>query len=99
MAIPGLELPPWAVVSPRGAEHIARVAALMESWGRARGISATEAGRWRRAALLHDALKDAGPEILSGYLPQDDWPAAVWHGPAAAEAAARHGERDRGVLD
>ncbi len=23
----------------------------------------------------------------------------MWHGPAAAEAAARHGERDRGVLD
>jgi HD superfamily phosphohydrolase YqeK len=32
-------------------------------------------------------------------VPQSDWPAKVWHGPAAAEAARAHGERDAGVLD
>jgi 2-amino-4-hydroxy-6-hydroxymethyldihydropteridine diphosphokinase len=94
-----LTLPPWAVVTPRRAEHIARVVELMAGWAKQRGAGAAEADRWRRAALFHDALKDADDEVLASYLPQGDWPGAVWHGPAAAEAAARHGEKDRGVLD
>lgn len=65
----------------------------------ARGLAPTQAARWHRAALLHDALRDAGAAELSRYTPQGDWPAALWHGPAAAAAAERHGESDRGVLD
>lgn len=91
-------LPAWALVKPERIEHIGRVAALMGSWARAIGLDASEAARWQRAAVLHDALKDAGPDILAGYAPQDGWPLKLWHGPAAAAAAATNGEMDQGVL-
>ncbi len=94
-----LDLPAWAVVSPRRAGHIGRVAALLEAWAAARGVAADEAARWRRAALLHDALRDAPDEVLAGYCARPArWPRSIWHGPAAAAAARRLGERDRGVL-
>ncbi len=98
-SMPARELPGWAVVSPKRAEHIRRVAELMESWATARGVPGAEAERWCRAAWLHDALKEADPGILAEYVPQGDWARALWHGPAAAAAAARHGEQDQGVLD
>jgi HD superfamily phosphohydrolase YqeK len=92
-------LPAWAVVTPARAAHIARVAALLERWVVERGVGAAEAERWRRAAWLHDALRDATPGELARWTPQDGWPVALWHGPAAAAAAAAHGETDAGVLD
>ncbi len=93
------QLPDWAVVSPRRAGHIARVAALLARWAAARGLAAEEEARWRRAALLHDALRDATDEVLAGYCARPArWPRSIWHGPAAASAARRAGERDRGVL-
>lgn len=94
-----LALPQWAVVTGQRAAHIARVAGLAAEWARAMGVSAAEAARWERAALLHDALRDAPPEVLARHTPQDGWPLKVWHGPAAAAAAAAHGETDAGVLD
>jgi HD superfamily phosphohydrolase YqeK len=92
-------LPPWAVVADRRVAHIARVADLLDDWARARGVGAVEAGRWRRAALLHDALRDADDAVLGRYEPRPAWPRKTWHGPAAAAAAAADGERDAGVLD
>jgi HD superfamily phosphohydrolase YqeK len=92
-------LPPCAVVADRRIAHVARVVALLEEWARARGIGATEAGRWRRAALLHDALRDADEAVLRRHEPRSAWPLKTWHGPAAAAAAAADGERDAGVLD
>lgn len=97
--MPGPELPPWAVVSARRREHIARVMLLVDSWAAARRVAPAEAQRWHRAALLHDALKDANDDELARWTPRGDWPRALWHGPAAAAAAARHGESDAGVLD
>ena len=94
-----LALPRWAVVTPRRAKHIARVATLTQAWARAMGVSAGEAGRWERATLLHDALRDADEVVLARYVPRGDWPHALWHGPAAAAAAAADGESDTGVLD
>jgi len=94
-----VELPSWAVVAPKRVEHIARVVVLVEQWAIARGVSAAEADRWRRAALLHDALRDAEPDVLARYAPRGTWPARLWHGPAAAGAARADGERDQGVLD
>jgi HD superfamily phosphohydrolase YqeK len=92
-------LPPWAVVSPKRAAHIGRVAALLAGWAAARDVGAEDAARWRRAALLHDALRDAPDEVLAGYCARPArWPRSIWHGPAAAAAARREGERDRGVL-
>jgi HD superfamily phosphohydrolase YqeK len=93
------ELPPWAMVSGRRVAHIARVVDLLDAWARARGVSASEAARWRRAALLHDALRDAPEDVLQRYEPRPGWPFKTWHGPAAAAAAASDGERDAGVLD
>jgi HD superfamily phosphohydrolase YqeK len=80
-------LPPWAEVGPERRAHIERVAALLGEWAAAMAVGAEERERWRRAAYLHDALRDAP---LAN-------PRA--HGPAAADRAAAEGERDRGVLD
>lgn len=82
-----MTLPPWAQVTPARRAHIERVAELLDDWATAMNVSAAERDRWRRAAWLHDALRDA---------PLGD-PFA--HGPAAAERAAAAGETDRGVLD
>lgn len=94
------DLPRWAVVTPRRVEHIAGVVGLLERWAGERGVAPSEASRWRRAALLHDALRDAPRDVLARYGPAPaGWPHALWHGPAAAAAAERDGERDAGVLD
>lgn len=93
-----LDLPAWAIVSAQRREHIARVAGLLDQWAAARGLDAGERERCRRAAVLHDALRDAGPGELAQYAPQGNWPRKLWHGPAAAMAAERHGETDPGVL-
>ena len=93
-------LPGWAVVSPRRVRHIAGVAGLLERWARERAVNPEEAARWRRAALLHDALRDAPEPVLATFTPlPEGWPPSLWHGPAAAAAAAREGEDDPGVLD
>jgi len=92
-------LPTWSVVGTRRIEHIARVVAVLEGWGAEAGAGAAEIGRWRRAAILHDALRDADETVLGRYGPHPPWPMKTWHGPAAATAAAADGERDQGVLD
>ncbi len=92
-------LPPWAVIAERRLAHVARVVDQLAEWARARGVAEAEAARWRRAALLHDALRDADETVLRRYEPSGAWPLKTWHGPAAAAAAAADGERDPGVLD
>jgi HD superfamily phosphohydrolase YqeK len=87
------------VIADRRIAHVARVVELLEAWALARTADQGEAGRWRRAALLHDALRDADQAVLRGYAPPPAWPRETWHGPAAASAAAKDGERDAGVLD
>src|SRR5205807_8229864 len=82
-----VSLPPWAVATPERRAHIERVAALLDEWARAMGVSDAERSRGVRAAWLHDALRD---EQRSDELA---------HGPRAAAHAAHDGERDRGVLD
>jgi HD superfamily phosphohydrolase YqeK len=94
-----LELPDWAVVTRERTLHIVRVVELVDRWAHARGVTPAEADRWHRAAVLHDALRDAPQEVLARYQPRNDWPPKLWHGPAAAAAARQHGERDTGVLD
>ena len=94
-----LAFPAWSVAGPRRLEHVARVVALLERWAEARSVTEAELSRWRRAAVLHDALRDADETALQRYGPQPAWPVKTWHGPAAAAAAAADGEHDRGVLD
>jgi HD superfamily phosphohydrolase YqeK len=92
-------LPPWAVVTAKRRKHIERVARLLEEWGDAMEVSAPEQGRWLRAAWMHDALKDAPPDVVRELAAPFAGPPALWHGPAAARRAEREGERDQGVLD
>lgn len=76
-----------------------RVAGLLDTWARGLGVPSGERERWLRAAYFHDALRDADPKTLGAFAP-DPWGIlALWHGPAAAAAAERDGETDRGVLD
>jgi 2-amino-4-hydroxy-6-hydroxymethyldihydropteridine diphosphokinase len=65
---------------------MSRVAALMESWARERGLSETEIARWTATGWLHDALRDAPPAELIPLVAESerDLPLEALHGPAAA---------------
>ncbi len=93
-------LPDWAEVSPGRLEHIGRVAALMDSWARALELGDEERRRWRVAAWLHDALRDADPRQLRQGLPEEtrSLPGLVLHGPAVAERLRAEGVDDEPVL-
>lgn len=94
-----IDLPEWAQVTPRRRAHIEGVAWLLERWALELRVGEDEQCRWLKAAALHDAVKDAPSEELRRLAP-DAWGVAkLRHGPAAAELAYRHGERDQGVLD
>jgi HD superfamily phosphohydrolase YqeK len=80
-------LPGWAQVGRKRRAHIRRVVVLLERWAEEMRVSPDERRRWIQAAWLHDALRDAR------------LPDGAKHGPAAADRAAREGERDQGVLD
>jgi HD superfamily phosphohydrolase YqeK len=92
-------LPAWAVVTDKRRKHIERVVEILAEWAEAMDVTARERRRWLRAAWMHDALKDAPPEVQRELAMPCSGPPAVWHGPAAAHRAARAGERDQGVLD
>lgn len=94
-----LALPEWATISRRRREHIRRVAALLAEWADGMRVSARERRRWLRAAILHDALKDAPSATIRRLAAPRFGPPKLWHGPAAARRAEMDGERDRGVLD
>ncbi|MGH7613583.1 MAG: hypothetical protein ACREMW_06015 [Gemmatimonadales bacterium] len=76
-AAPTAQLPRWSQVRRRRRAHIRRVAALVEEWAEAMGVSPRERGRWLTAVWLHDALRDARPS------------SGISHGAAAADRAAR----------
>jgi HD superfamily phosphohydrolase YqeK len=81
------DLPEWACAGPRRREHMARVAALLGAWTEALKLEPCDRDRWLAAGWLHDALRDAPGEELRPEVPPDlrDLPAAILHGPAAAE--------------
>lgn len=95
------ELPAWAVASPPRREHIRRVASLMDAWAARLGLDAVERRRWRAAAWLHDALRDAAPDDLRPCVPEwaRDLPGQLLHGPAAAVRLEAEGATDRELLD
>ena len=96
-----LRLPDWAVVDPRRRDHIARVAALVGAWADQHGLADTKKERWLKAAMLHDALRDAPPAELRAMVSQQfkDWPDLLLHGPAAAARLRSEGFVDEGILD
>jgi HD superfamily phosphohydrolase YqeK len=95
----GSRLPAWAEASPERIAHVERVAALAGGWADRMQISPAERERWLRAVWLHDALRDASPELLDRWAADAPGPASLRHGPASAARAAAEGETDRGILD
>jgi len=93
-----IELPAWAVVSPRRRAHIARVAALLDRWAAAMQLDAAERAAWQDAARYHDALRDAPDDILRQLSGDSTTPTAILHGPAAAVRLAADGERRADVI-
>jgi len=94
-----LDLPAWAVVSPKRREHIARVTALLDQWAAAMNISAIERSAWHDAGCWHDALRDADEPLLRELSRDERAPMEILHGPAAASRLEVLGESRRDVLD
>ena len=94
-----LPLPRWAQVGERRREHIARVTALLVTWARRLGCEADEAAALRDVGLLHDALRDAPEPMLRELAEDEENPAELLHGPAAATLLAREGETRAEVLE
>ncbi|HUG38970.1 MAG TPA: HD domain-containing protein [Longimicrobiales bacterium] len=90
------ELPGWARAGERRRAHVGRVSELMGRWADELGLGSHERARWRAAGLLHDAFRDADPELLRMGVSEDmaGLPAKLLHGPAAAERLRRDGVDD-----
>ena len=94
-----LGLPPWAKVTDKRREHIARVTALLDQWATALTLSSEERQAWHDVGILHDGLRDASEEELRHLTSDADRPWHILHGPAVAVRLAAEGERRTEVLD
>lgn len=94
------ELPAWAEADEARRTHMARVAALMGAWSEELGVPEADRVRWLAVAWLHDALRDADPEVLRGHVPRELrlLPGPLLHGPATAERLRLDGVTDEEVL-
>lgn len=94
-------LPAWAVAGPARRAHIGRVAGLMAEWADGLGLPGPDRARWVAAAWLHDALRDAAPDVLRPLVPASDasLPGRILHGPAAAARLRAEGVDDAELLD
>ncbi len=95
----GARLPDWALVSPRRAEHIARVTALLDQWAGALALEPEERALWRDAGVLHDALRDAPDDDLRRLSRDAVRPVELLHGPAVATRLEALGETRAELLD
>jgi HD superfamily phosphohydrolase YqeK len=93
-------LPDWAVTTEERRAHIRRVADLMDEWAVNLELPDSERRRWRAAAWLHDALRDADPQALRNVAGASfaELPDPLLHGPAAATLLEHEGLTDQGVL-
>ena len=93
------QLPDWASASKKRRAHMSRVADLMGTW--AEQIAPSEVARWRAAAWLHDALRDARADDLRPGLSDQfkDWPSSLLHGPASALRLQAAGVDDEDLLN
>lgn len=94
-----VDLPAWAKVSDKRAEHIQRVTALLNAWAASMRLPAVETRAFLDVGTWHDALRDAPESELRDITGNRTDPAALLHGPAAAILLAQHGERRADVLD
>lgn len=90
-------LPEWARCEADRRGHLERMAELMDGWARDRGLEEEERIRWRAAAHLHDALRDADLVELRPWTSRD-WPPATLHGPACAARLEEEGVEDEELL-
>ncbi len=91
-------LPAWAICAPGRREHTQRVAELMDIWAAALALPQEDRLRWRAAAILHDALRDADPTALVDWSDLE-WPPKLLHGPACAARLRADGVHDEELLD
>jgi HD superfamily phosphohydrolase YqeK len=93
-------LPAWARLSPGRLEHSGRVAQLLGSWAAELGLATGEVARWRAAGYLHDAMRDAPPEVLRPLVspPLSSMGRRLLHGPAAAALLRADGLDDEELL-
>ncbi len=94
-----LDLPVWAQVSERRAEHILRVTMLLTAWAAAMRLPAEHAIMFADAGRLHDALRDAPEAELRSITGDTTSPVGLLHGPAAAIYLERDGETRQELLD
>jgi len=94
-----LDLPEWARVGAKRAEHIQRVTALLNAWAAAMRLPPAEAREFLDAGVLHDALRDATEAELRMITGDNDSPLGLLHGPAAAITLEKLGEKRSGLLD
>src|SRR4029079_8937563 len=92
-------LPNWACVKEKRLAHIERVTSLLRAWGAAMRLEPEEARAWIDAGAWHDSLRDASDEELREITGDNETPAALLHGPAAATRLEQDGEKRRDVLD
>jgi HD superfamily phosphohydrolase YqeK len=94
------ELPSWTEAGVARRAHIRRVMALLAEWAEARGLQEGERIRWMAAGALHDALRDADPEVLRRQVPPRfrGLPGPLLHGPAAANRLEEEGVEDDALL-
>lgn len=98
-AVDEMVSPLWVDMTPRRAEHVARVVQLLDDWSRAMHLPADEALAWRDAGAWHDALRDADEHTLRQMTGDAERPAGMLHGFAAAIRLQRDGERREHVLE
>ena len=96
---PSLDLPSWAIASPRRREHIARVTALLDQWAACMLVETAERDAWHDAGRWHDAFRDADEAQLRTLSLDDRAPVEILHGPAVASRLESLGESRRDVLE
>ncbi|MEO7041229.1 MAG: hypothetical protein ABI035_03105 [Gemmatimonadaceae bacterium] len=94
-----LDLPAWARVGEKRAEHIQRVTALLNAWAAAMRLPPAEARAFVDAGVLHDALRDASEGELRKITGDNYSPVGLLHGPAAAVTLENHGEKRTDLLE
>lgn len=92
-------LPLWARVGSKRLAHIERVTSLLRAWSAAMRLGPDEASAWIDAGAWHDALRDAPEERLRAITVDNETPAGLLHGPAAAIQLEADGEKRKSVLD
>ena len=94
-----MQLPLWAIASPKRREHIGRVTTLLDGWAALMAIEPAERAAWHDAGLWHDALRDADELLLRKLSLDERSPVEILHGAAAAARLESTGETRRDVLD